>query len=286
MPATLAISSTGTYREGGLVYARLNFTDPDGQALGFGFEGAAGAGWGRETHPFSDPSYGRISPGRVDYPFNLDCGSPGQYESDIRMWIYGDHDLTTAPVTIHLACADNGGGTPAAPAGGRPLYSADWSSGPNGWAADSSWKTLRGALLTDGTGWASTVFAPYDTRTIPDYAVEARIRVISPGLFGIVLRHSASDAGYVGVVSDSEAWLGAGRDAYYAAGIGDRKAFDAGSDWHTYRVEADGNTLRFLIDGAQYATATDNRYIAGGIAGLSSQHSQIEVSSFTVSRLR
>jgi hypothetical protein len=304
--SALAISGTGTYREGGLVYARVNFTDPDGRASGFGFEGVGGAGWGRENHPFSDPSFGRISPGQVDYPFNLACDSPEQYESDIRMWIYGD-DITTEPVTIHLACtteaagppagpADGPGsptdpadvaGSPTTPAGGRQLYSADWSSGPNGWAAGTSWRTLRGALISDGSGSASTVFAPYDTRTIPDYAVEARIRLIRSDDFGIVLRHSASDAGYVAGLSGDGAWLGSGSDAYnaYYKKISPVKAFDPGSDWHTYRVEADGNTLRFLIDGAEYATATDNRYISGGIAGLSSHESQIEVSSFTVSRL-
>lgn len=101
--STLAISSTGTYREGELVYARLNFTDPNEQALGFGFEGIGDNSWGRESHPFSEPSYGLVSPGRVDYPFNLNCGHPNQYESDIRMWIYGDDDITQ-PVTIHLAC--------------------------------------------------------------------------------------------------------------------------------------------------------------------------------------
>jgi hypothetical protein len=177
-------------------------------------------------------------------------------------------------------------GPPTGPTNGLKLYSADWSSGLNGWAGDSSWKALRGTLLSDGADSASTVFAPYDTRTISDYAVEARIRVIKQDRFAVVLRHSADDEGYIGVVTDHSAWLGVGPDPYFAEPIGTGQAFNPGSDWHTYRVEADGNVLRFLIDGAQYGTATDNRVLSGGMSGLCSRASQLEVSSFAVLRLR
>jgi hypothetical protein len=74
------IEATETYREGELVYARVRYS---GDAAGFGFRGANGSGWAEESHPFSDPSYGRVSPGQVDYPFNLACGTDGEYESDI-----------------------------------------------------------------------------------------------------------------------------------------------------------------------------------------------------------
>jgi len=150
---------------------------------------------------------------------------------------------------------------PPKPPSGLKLYSADWSSGLHGWAGDSSWKALRGTLLNDGTGWATTVFAPYDTRRIHDYAVQARIRAIKQDRFGIVLRHSATDKGYVAAVGGGSAWLAAGTDPYYGERIGAEQAFDPGSTWHTYRVVADGNVVRFLIDGAQYATVTDNRFI-------------------------
>jgi hypothetical protein len=170
---------------------------------------------------------------------------------------------------------------------GTTLYTANWSSGLNGWAGDSSWKTLRGALLSDGTGWDANIFAPYDSKAVTDYAVEARIRVIKPDRMGIVFRHSASEAGYVAVVEDSGyTWLGAGDDAYYAEKIADGQRFDPGTGWHAYRIEADGNEVRFLIDGAQFATAVDNRYLSGGVAGLTAHHSQIEVSGFAVLRLR
>lgn len=94
------IDATSTYREGPLVYARVQYS---GGATGFGFRGAGGAGWAEESHPFTDPSYGRVSAGQVDYPFNLACGESGQYESDVEFWVYGDAGRS-APVLIHLSC--------------------------------------------------------------------------------------------------------------------------------------------------------------------------------------
>jgi hypothetical protein len=94
------IDATSTYREGPLVYARVQYS---GDATGFGFRGTGGAGWAEESHPFTDPSYGRVSAGQVDYPFNLACGESGQYESDVEFWVYGDAGRS-APVIIHLSC--------------------------------------------------------------------------------------------------------------------------------------------------------------------------------------
>jgi hypothetical protein len=99
-PSPLTISNSTTYTEGDLVYARVDYNDPDKIAIGFGFE----SDWGEETHPFTDPSYGRVSPGRVDYPFNLGCAHAAHSEIDIQMWIYGDDDIGSAPADIHLAC--------------------------------------------------------------------------------------------------------------------------------------------------------------------------------------
>jgi len=94
------IDSTETYREGALVYVRVRYS---GDAEGFGFRGANGAGWAEEAHPFTDPSYGRVTPGQVDYPFNHDCGGDGESESDVEFWVYGDGGRSE-PVIIHLSC--------------------------------------------------------------------------------------------------------------------------------------------------------------------------------------
>jgi hypothetical protein len=93
-----------TYQEGVMVYFSLTYRDANNDAEGFGFHGARGSGWGEETHPFSSPSYGRTSPGRVDYPFNLGCGTASEYESDVEAWIYDSTGLQSRPVSVHLSC--------------------------------------------------------------------------------------------------------------------------------------------------------------------------------------
>jgi hypothetical protein len=94
-----------TFREGVMVFFRLFFTDPNNDATEFGFRGANGSGWAEETHPFSDPSYGRVFPGRIEYPFNHLCGTGSEYESDVEAWIDDSYGLRSPSVTVHLACS-------------------------------------------------------------------------------------------------------------------------------------------------------------------------------------
>jgi hypothetical protein len=98
------ITGTSTYVEGVLVYLSVSFSDSDDNAEGFGFRGAKGSGWGEESHPFSDPSYGRVYPGGVDYPFNHACGTANQYESDVEFWIYDADGNRSQSVVVHLSC--------------------------------------------------------------------------------------------------------------------------------------------------------------------------------------
>jgi hypothetical protein len=81
------IANIETSVEGVHVYFRLYYTDLHNEVNGFGFVGADGSGWREENHPFSSPSFGRVSPGRVDYPFNHLCGQPGEYESVVEAWL-------------------------------------------------------------------------------------------------------------------------------------------------------------------------------------------------------
>ena len=97
------ITGVDTYREGVMVYASVRYSDPDGDAEAFGFVGVNGAGWAKERHPFSSPSYGRVSSGRVDYPFNHACGEENQYESDVEFSIYDGAGQADSTV-VHLAC--------------------------------------------------------------------------------------------------------------------------------------------------------------------------------------
>ena len=98
------VASTATHTEGVMVYLTLRF-DQSGGAVGFGFRGVNGSGWAPESHPFSAPSYGRVTPGQVEYPFNHGCGTPQKYESDVEAWLYDAAGGKSPPVTVHLACS-------------------------------------------------------------------------------------------------------------------------------------------------------------------------------------
>lgn len=100
-PSAPVVTRSGSYREGELVYARVDDADADGDAEGFGFQWH----WGTEIHSFADPSFGRVAAGRVDYPFNLGCGGANEQQVDVRMWVYDRSELSSEPVDIHLACS-------------------------------------------------------------------------------------------------------------------------------------------------------------------------------------
>jgi hypothetical protein len=92
------------YQKGSLVYFSLTYADPGHDAKGFGFVGIKGAGWAEENHPFSSPSYGIVGNDRIDYPFNLACGTPQQYKSWVEAWIYDSQGIRSNPVEIALTC--------------------------------------------------------------------------------------------------------------------------------------------------------------------------------------
>lgn len=92
------------YQKGSLVYFSLTYADPDHDAKGFGFVGIKGAGWAEENHPFSSPSYGIVGHDRIDYPFNLACGTAQQYKSWVEAWIYDSQGIRSNPVEIALTC--------------------------------------------------------------------------------------------------------------------------------------------------------------------------------------
>jgi len=166
----------------------------------------------------------------------------------------------------------------AEPPTAHVLYEADgfehWS-----FPLTSDWTHLHGMLLNNGTNRGSVsapIFAPYRPE-VANYAVEAAIRVIEAGdSFGVVVRVDDDGRGY-------------------AAGIGRKggmpfagmlSGFEAGQDWHTYRIEARGNVFTQYIDGTFKGSMTDNRLLSAGRVGLWSNRYQLEVRSFKVIALQ
>lgn len=89
---------------GDLVHLVVSYSDDDGDAVGFGFRGVNGSGWGQETHAFDAPFYGRASPGQISYPFNHACTQAPSRESDIEFWIVDSGDRRDS-VTVNLTCS-------------------------------------------------------------------------------------------------------------------------------------------------------------------------------------
>jgi hypothetical protein len=170
-----------------------------------------------------------------------------------------------------------------------------------GWVGPKSWKTVDGMLVNDGTvrGFLP-IIAPFKLRS-RDYVVQAQIRMTTGNgsAFGIVVRADGTGGGYVaGVGTAWAATVASGRNGAEIAEIYDLhgfwsanqiskrlavgQLFNPGAAWHTYRVEAKGNVIRFLADDKLLATVTDNLYLEPGQVGLWCDGYQIEVRSFEV----
>jgi hypothetical protein len=171
------------------------------------------------------------------------------------------------------------------------------------------WKTLRGQLINDGSNQDANVWtkAPYKLGNRADYAVEADIQVISVAdpqfdSFGIVVRGgegasasasaSSQGAGYKAGIDGQTGYVGGPLEAARITRPGPygpkpiaKAKFNPGKEWHLYRVEADGNTIRFLIDDAVIVKGVDNKYLSGGQVGLWSKGVQLNVRSFKIIKL-
>ncbi|HEV2108741.1 MAG TPA: DUF1080 domain-containing protein [Thermomicrobiales bacterium] len=164
------------------------------------------------------------------------------------------------------------------------LYAADTAREFDGWDLPPGWTREDGTLAADGTSseWAVPT---YQVEDLDDYAVEAEIRVVSePDCqrnFGIGAR--GTDAGYVAAGVEwrcrPAASLWAGQDLVSNA------SFDPGRDWHTYRLEVRGDTIKLFIDGVLVVEATDDRYPSGGEVALWSNGVRLNVRSFVVTTL-
>ena len=104
VPQRPRITGIYGYQKGSLVYFSLTYADPGHDAKGFGFVGINGARWAEENHPFSKPSYGIVGHDRIDYPFNLACGTAHQYKSWVEAWIYDSQGIRGNPVEVALTC--------------------------------------------------------------------------------------------------------------------------------------------------------------------------------------
>jgi hypothetical protein len=195
----------------------------------------------------------------------------------------------------------------------KPVYQTNFRKGTLGWSSSGTgggtvqWRAAGGFLSfsanPDGGYPYSALIAPYDPRKLKGYAIEASMQSNPDNnygpdpSFGIVARitpHSDMRGnGIFGAVHyQLEDW-----EYPSSAGIGylvdwtgyspewtalNESDFDAGTAWHTYRLEVRGVNYRFLVDGTLAASGTSTAYASASRIGLFASNVQLTVRSFRV----
>ena len=159
---------------------------------------------------------------------------------------------------------------------------ADWSDGVSGWAAAGQWKAAEGMLVTDGSSDSFAV-APVDLTGYQDYAVECEVQIIDPTdeTTLLLMARMINGTGYYGGFDGLQSRMVVGYDATELAGVG----FFLDDEWHTYRLEVRGNTIRLFLGQAEVARAMDNHELEPGTVGIYCGSGQINVRSFKVTAL-
>lgn len=164
----------------------------------------------------------------------------------------------------------------------------------------ADWKVLNGMLLNDGTNGNSpfnagpSIVAPCQPAATSNYAVEAKIQVISGtnGCFGFTIRGNPLTSGWQGYMAGvgqcysngmNEAYIGGPGYSNESASV--QAAFSPGTSAHTYRIEAKNNVIKLYVDNSLLLTLTDNRFLDGAQIGLWDQSIQLQVTSFQVTGL-
>jgi len=201
--------------------------------------------------------------------------------------VAGATSTTVPPAVVPPAVESPGGaqqpavdGTDAETPENDVLYEiSDWSSGISGWAAAGQWKTAAGMLVTDGTSDSFAV-APVDLTGYPDYAVECEVQIIDPEDETVValLARMINGVAYYGGFDGAQSRMVVG---YEASQLGSAP-FVLDSQWHTYRLEVRGNTIKLFLERAEVARAMDNRALEPGTVGIYCGSGQINVRSFRV----
>lgn len=183
---------------------------------------------------------------------------------------------------------------------GKLLYTANFRTTlkASKWKAATGFKVSRGMLTYNGANDAGA-FAPFTTKRVKNFAVEAVIKTGTPtkpdtASYDIFARrnynddHSGIFAGYDAVGGDSAAvnvadlfWHGS-EDNYVPGGS---LPLDT-SSFHTDRLEVRGKLYRFLVDGQQlipWTTIADSAKY--NQVGLTFTYVPAQVKSFKVYRL-
>ncbi len=182
---------------------------------------------------------------------------------------------------------------------GTVLYQANWSHGLASLQGTHGWKVVQGQLETYASDPANLAI-PYRP-TVINYAIEIRLQVVrlfqkNGGYFTIGATKEAGKDGYqagVNGLEGSESRPNGAHpqaqvliDPYSSMAIGSAYPVDyePGSQWHTFRVEVQGNEAILLVDGVQIGRASSEKtdVLSNGPLSLSSSLLDLRVSSLRI----
>lgn len=206
---------------------------------------------------------------------------------------------TTVPPQATVPAARHPSPTPTTLPAGTVLYQAEWSHGLAGWQGTHGWKVVQRQLETDSSDPA-TIIIPYRP-PVTDYALEIRIQIVrllrqNGGYFSIFATRAPGKDGYQGGVSNlkgseprpfgdhPQAQVFIDPFSSMAPGSASPIDYEPGSQWHTYRVEVQGNEVRLLVDDVQIGRASSEQteVLSNGPIGLSSELLVLRVSSLRI----
>jgi hypothetical protein len=187
-----------------------------------------------------------------------------------------------------------------------PAYASSWSRGLSGWAHSSSGWTVSGGVVSYNGSSASVLIAPYRVHR-STYTVQASMRLMAwreTGLseshgMGILIRSrgpvdptgdtagimAGLGKGFVGCDGVHSNALVASADTDLTPVAQDSRAFSAGHNWHTVRVEVKGTAIKLIIDGKVRTTAKTAKFTGASAVGLFSLSAHMEIKNFSVRAL-
>lgn len=188
--------------------------------------------------------------------------------------------------------------TPGIPSG-TILYQADWSHGLAALGNPSGWKVIGDMLQSDlSENNALKLPAISD----PHYAVEVRFQVANVpqdgGFFVVNADRTQGKDGYNAGILDLhspaphnqfsnaqvQVFLNPTDDMAQPMVTSD---YDPGSIWHTYRIEVEGSSVRFLVNGIGKSSAisSQDHPLSEGPFEVESSQAVINISSITITAL-
>ena len=186
---------------------------------------------------------------------------------------------------------------------GTVLYQANWSHGLAGWQAPPAWSIAQGQLQAESND-TTAITVPYKP-TVTNYAVEATIRVAQllqasrGGDFTLFVKPVPQQDGVQAGVNNL---MGPGPrpngshpqtqifiDPMSSMDNGEFRPIDyePRAEWHTYRIEIQGNQASYFIDGTLIATvySTQTKTLSQGPIGLSCTQVVLQVKNLRITAL-